>query len=163
MKSIFAKIITTVKTDFLKLQKRVDITYLEALKSQLHTELQDDYTRYLKDRASRAIYEMKYNIESQKDITLVKDIRAVLPEAKVKSAMQAMRQVFTDSVIDKVYTCSFELDPKLPKITKTHEVKKCGKNRVDFMNEFFSKSTQFKSKMYLPVVILNTLCCNRVL
>ena len=109
--------ITTVKTDFLKLQKRVDITYLEALKCQLNTELQDDYTRYLKDRASRAIYEMKYNIESQKDITLVKDIRAVLPEPKVKSAMQAMRQVFTDSVIDKVYTCSFELDPKLPKIT----------------------------------------------
>ena len=26
---------------------------------------------------------------------------------------------------------------KLPKITKTHEVKKCGKNRVDFMNEFW--------------------------
>ena len=109
--------ITAVKSDFLTLQRRADITYLESLKNQLQTELQDDYTKYLKDRASRAIYELKNNIESKKDITLVKDIKAALPRAKVKSAMQDMRQVFTDSVIDKVYTCNFEIDPKLPKIT----------------------------------------------
>ena len=109
--------ITTVKDEFLSLQKRADLTYLESLKSQLQTEVQNDYTRYLQDRAARTIYEIKHNLNSSKDTSLIRDIKAILPKTKVNSAMQNMRQAFTNSILDKVYSCNFEIHQSMPKIT----------------------------------------------
>ena len=109
--------IKTVRKEFLTLQNTVDCTYLESLTDELKSQTQSDYTSYLIDRASKAIFELKNGIESQKDINLVKEITKALPKDKFNTAKEKMRSVFTNSILDKVYTNTFEIDPKIPKIT----------------------------------------------